>query len=522
MSTLAIPAVSCARSVAVPATLGWVLPNAAARFGKRPALFFEGHWSSYHDLDRDSSRLADQLARLGVGPMSRVVLHVPNSRDWIIAYHAIAKTGAVVVPVDFMLTKEELVLIARDSGATVLISSLDDPAALEQIRRTAPFATLVLSSDAAEIEDAAWQSALIAAGNELFRPVDARPDDLACISYTSGSTGKPKGVMLSHRSILLCAALSAEAHGRTASDVFLSALPCTHVYGNTAVHASILVGGRVVLHRRFNAESVLSSIAAHRVTMFEGVPTMYLRMLSHPRCEAHDLRSLTRCTVGGQSMPVTKFAEVEQMLGCPLIELWGMTELAGAAITHRIEDLGPHGSIGRPLPGMEACIRSDGGCVRNGTGSIGELYIRGLLVMLGYLNEPEATADVIDGDGWLRTGDTATIDERGYVFIAGRTKDIVISGGYNIHPTEVENAIAQHPSVASVAVGKSHHEELGEIAVAYVVLKPGHHALAGEIEQSVCNRLARYKVPRRIVFVEDLPKNGSGKVLRHRLKEADL
>ena len=197
-----------------------------------------------------------------------------------------------------------------------------------------------------------------------------------------------------------------------------------------------------------------------------------------------------------------------------------MTELGGAAITHRVTERGPHGSIGRPLPGMEVCTKSDKGCIRDATGEVGELCVRGPLVMQGYLNQPEATAETIDRDGWLCTGDTATIDELGNVRIVGRTKDVIISGGYNIHPTEVENAIMQHPSVASVAVGKSPHEDLGEIVVAYVVLKPGHHALVGEIGQMARNRLAPYKVPRRIVFVEDLPKSGSGKILRHRLEEA--
>jgi long-chain acyl-CoA synthetase len=520
MSTLPVPAFRAGQSVSCPGNLGLLLPQAATRFGDQPALYFEGLWSSYRELDRDSSQFADGLSSLGVGPKSRVVLHVANSLDWIVAYHGVLKTGAVVVPVDFMLTAEEVIFIARDCDATVLISGLEDPAALEQVRSEASLPTLVLSSGAAEVSNAVRQSDLIEQGDTLFPPVETHLDELACISYTSGTTGKPKGVMLSHRNILLGAALTAQAHCRTADDVFLSALPLTHVYGNNIIHASILVGGRFVLLRRFDSEAALSSIEAHRVTMFEGVPTMYLRILSHSRREKHDLRSLVRCTVGGQTMPLGKIPEVERLLGCPLVELWGMTELAGTAATHQVTEQGPHGSIGRALPGMEACIMADAGRSHDPQGNTGELCMRGPLVMQGYLNRPEATAEAIDADGWLHTGDLATTDAAGYLYIAGRTKDIIISAGYNIYPTEVEAAIAQHPSVAMVAVGKSLDAEKGEIAVAYVVLKPGHVALAGEIEQTARDRLAPYKVPRRVVFVEDLPKNGSGKIMRHRLEEA--
>jgi long-chain acyl-CoA synthetase len=520
MSTLSVPVEAPQYPIAVPVSLGAVLPEAAACYGDRPALFFEGQWSSFRELDRDSTRFADSLVRMGIEPSARVILHVPNSRDWIVAYYGAAKAGAVVVPVDFMLTPEELIFIAKDSGATALISGLEDAAALEQIRSAAALPALILSFEAATVDGGVRQADLIEAGSELFRAVSVAADDLASISYTAGTTGKPKGVMLSSRNVLLGAALTAQAHARTADDVFLSALPCTHVYGNSIVHASLMVGGRFVLLRRFDSEAVLSSIEKHQVTMFEGVPMMYLRLLSHSRREKHDVRSLLRCTVGGQAIPVEKIGEVERVLGCPLIELWGMTELAGPAVTHQGSERGPHGSIGRAFPGIEVRVTDHDGSTEVMEGDTGELCIRGPLMMRGYLNRPEATAETIDEQGWLHTGDLATIDKAGYVYIVGRTKDIIITAGYNIYPTEVERAIAHHPAVAIAAVGRSQDAEKGEIAVAYVVLKPGHSALAGEIEQTVRDRLAPYKVPRKIVFVEDLPKTGAGKIMRNRLHEA--
>jgi long-chain acyl-CoA synthetase len=510
--------------VALEATcLGAVLPEAAQRFGDAPALFFEGAWSSFRELDRDSNRFAAALVSEGVLATSRVVLHVPNSRDWIVAYYGVAKTGAVVVPVDAMLTPDEVAYIIKDCGATALITGLADPAAIRQIQSDTSLSIIVLAFEAATVEGGLRQSDLIAAGCEDFHFADIPPDHLSSISYTSGSTGKPKGAMLSHRNILLSASLTAKTHGRTHQDVFLSALPCTHVYGNAIIHASMLVGGRFVLLRRFDAETTLEAIATHKVTMFEGVPTMYFRLLSHSRLSVHDVRSLTLCTVGGQSIPEETITEVERVFGCPLLELWGMTELAGPAVTHDRHLRGPVGSIGRPLPGMEARVApiepteygGDDESVR-----LGELLIRGPLVMQGYLNRPEATQETIDADGWLHTGDLASEDAEGNLYIVGRTKDIIISAGYNIYPAEVERAISQHPAVAMVAVGKVDDVDKGEIAVAYVVLKPDSTALAGEVEQAARDRLAPYKAPRRVVFVEDLPKTGSGKVMRHRLSEA--
>lgn len=504
------------------ACLGAVLPRAAQRFGQAPALFFEGRWSSFTELDQDSSRFADALMDAGVGPATRVVLHIPNSRDWVVAYYGAAKTGAVVVPVDAMLTHKEVTYIIQDCGASVLITGLEDLHAIRQIQGATDLALLIPSLDATAVEGLRHQAEWVAAGHSDFAFVEMSSDQLSSISYTSGSTGKPKGAMLSHRNILLSAALTARSHGRTSHDVFLSALPCTHVYGNAIIHASLMVGGRLVLLRRFDAEATLSAIAAHRVTFFEGVPTMYFRLMSHSRLAAHDISSLKLCTVGGQSIPVESIREVERALGCPLLELWGMTELAGPAVTHDRRARGPLGSIGRPLPGMEARLDATGGGPAEADGGLGELLIRGPLVMQGYLNRPEATRETIDAEGWLHTGDLASQDAHGNLFIAGRTKDIIICAGYNIYPAEVERALSQHPAVAMVAVGKVPDEDKGEIAVAYVVLKPGCNALAGEVEQAARDRLAPYKAPRRVVFVEDLPKTGSGKVMRHRLHEAPV
>lgn len=499
--------------------VGEILLAAAHAFGEQPALCFEDQWSSYRELESDSERIALVMMGMGVQPQSRVVLHMPNSRDWVVLYFAILKAGAVVVPVDFMTKAEELLYIIEDSQATTVITAAEDISTISAHPQISAVQLIVQgAARTGHSEEIPLEDLVKTDPVALSLPrIDA--DDLCTIAYTSGTTGRPKGAMLSHRSIILSARWTAEVHNRNPDDVFLLALPCTHVYGNIILHASLLVGGRLVLLRRFDAETTLASIAAHRVTLFEGVPTMYFQLMSHSRRDRHDLSSLTRCTVGGQSMPVEKLHQVEAWLGVPIVELWGMTELAGPAVTHRFDRPGTKGTIGVPIGSMQA--RLDPGVGEPGR-QIGELMVRGPLTMKGYWRKPEATERTIDPEGWLRTGDLARIHEDGMIEIIGRAKEMIITAGYNIYPAELEAEIAKHPAVSMVAVGAQPDPIRGEIAVAYVVLKPDMTALAGEIEQTVRDVLAPYKAPRKVVFCTDLPKTGSGKIMRHRLSEAPL
>jgi long-chain acyl-CoA synthetase len=499
--------------------LGEVLSAAADAFGERPALCFEDQWSSYRELERDSCRIALVLMDMGVDPQSRVVLHLPNSRDWIILYFAILKVGAVVVPVDFMTKAEELVYIIEDSQAMTVITGAEDVATVSAYTRISSVKLILQEGARTDLSGEISLEDLMKSDPVAVSLPRIDAEDLCTIAYTSGTTGRPKGAILSHRSIILSARWTAEVHARNSDDVFLLALPCTHVYGNIILHASLLVGGRLVLLRRFDAETTLASIAAHRVTLFEGVPTMYFQLMSHSRRDRHDLSSLTRCTVGGQSIPVEKLHQVETWLGVPIVELWGMTELAGPAVTHRFDRPGAKGTIGLPIGSMQARIDPDAGEARQ---QIGELMVRGPLTMKGYWRKSEATERTIDHDGWLRTGDLARIHEDGMIEIMGRAKEMIITAGYNIYPAELEAEIAKHPAVSMVAVGAQTDPIRGEIAVAYVVLKPEMTALAGEIEQTVRDVLAPYKAPRKVVFCADLPKTGSGKIMRHRLSEAPL
>ena len=497
------------------------LTVASKIFGDRSALCFDSRWSTFRGLENDSDKLARVFIGMGIAPQSRVVLHLPNSRDWVVTYFAIIKAGAVVVPIDFMTTAVELLYVIEDSQAIAVITAIEDVNAIRLAARDSSFQLITSKSERSDqsadifLEDLMQSEPSVQVST--LPQLDA--DDLCTIAYTSGTTGRPKGAMLSHRSILLSAQWTAEIHARTSNDVFLLALPCTHVYGNIILHASLIVGGKLVLLRRFDAEAALSSIAEHKVTLFEGVPTMFFQLMSHSRRDRYDLSSLTRCTVGGQSMPPDKLVEAEKWLKCPIVELWGMTELAGPAVTHHFDHQGAKGTIGLPIGSMEARIDIDTGESNQG---IGELLVRGPLVMKGYWRNADATERTLDRDGWLRTGDLARIHSDGMIEIMGRAKEMIITSGYNIYPAEVEAEIAKHPAVSMVAVAGQADPIRGEISVAYVVLKPGMTALAGEIEQMVRDSLAPYKAPRRVVFCSDLPKTGSGKIMRHRLSEAPL
>ena len=502
-------------------TIGEVLPHAASRYGDHVALIVGDRAFTFRDLDSRSSRLASGLARLGVEPGDVVTLYSANRWEWIVAYYGILRAGAVVNPVNMMLTPAEVEYVVNDCGARALIASGDKGAPLLGLRERSAVREIVLFDDDAVADGARSFDDVLALGTDGSPPVGTDPDALSTICYTSGTTGHPKGAMQSHRSVLLNAELTATMHVRTASDVVVTALPCPHVYGNVVMNAAMLHGTTLVLHPTFVAGEVLASIERHRATMFEGVPTMYLYLLDHPDLGATDLSSLTRCTVGGQTMAVEKMREVEERFGCPLIELWGMTEIAGLGTTHPSYGPNRHGSIGVPMPLVSARIAAvDDASVTLPSGAVGELMVRGPIVMQGYFGNEAATRETIEPDGWLHTGDLARMDDDGYVFVV-RRKDMILTAGYNVYPAEIERVLSAHPAVSMVAVGPQPDAAKGELAKAYVVLKQGASASEDELVDFCRRELAAYKVPRSVQFVDDLPKTSTGKIMRRELRSLD-
>ncbi|MEQ8743701.1 AMP-binding protein [Parasphingorhabdus sp.] len=476
----------------LPIHTGCLAEQAAAKFGETLALVGERPWS-FAELAAAVRKVATGLAHGGVEPGDRVTLHGENSWQWVVGYHGALRAGAVVNPLNVMLTSDEIGEIAADCGASAAIIGSE----LRGKFSTLPSITLF---DYQDIERFC--------GEGIEDPPKVAPGDLAAICYTSGTTGRSKGAKHSHRAVLHNIALTALMHGKGPGDRVVTALPCPHVYGNVVMNAGFVTGSSLDLHARFDPGAVLDSIESG-ATMFEGVPTMYAYLLNE-ELEVRDLSSLRICTVGGQTMPTATMEAVEQRLGCPLIELWGMTELAGLGTTHPWTGPRKLGSIGTSLPFCEA--RIDGGYP-----GPGELLVRGPVVMDGYWGNEAATREAILEDGWLRTGDIATRDEDGFIFIVDRAKDMILTAGFNVYPAELERVIAMHEAVSLVAVAGLPDPVKGEIAAAWIVPKPGMTLTEHEIAAHCRERLAAYKQPRRYVFVDDLPRTSTGKILRRAL-----
>ena len=519
-------------------TLGEVLPTSARQYGDKTALVVGGQKLSFNELNELSNRLANSLRGVGVEAGDRVTLYALNSWEWIVSYYAIHKLGAVANPINVMLTPEEVGFVVGDCGAKVLIASRDKGEPLLGLRGSVSGGSasgsaggdggsgslreIVLFGDGAPPAGALGFGELLDAGSPDMQVAPVRTDSLSTICYTSGTTGHPKGAMHTHRNVIVSTAMTAVMHMRTKEDTVVTALPCPHVYGNVVMNASVLYGMTLVLLPSFDAAEVMGTIEAHRATLFDGVPTMFMYMLAHPEFDRFDLSSLTRCAVGGQTMPAAKMEEFEQRAGCPLIELWGMTEIAGPGTTTPIYGENRHGSIGIELPQVECRIADIEDASKTlPAGEVGELMVRGPVVMQGYYGNETATRETIEPDGWLHSGDLAHEDEDGYFWIVDRRKDLILTAGFNVYPAELERVIAMHPAVALVAVGPQPDEMKGEIAKAYVVLKPGETADEEGIVAHCREHLAAYKVPRRVQFVEDVPKTSTGKIMRRELRTLD-
>lgn len=478
----------------------------ARRFGAKTAIICDDRRLSFTELDDRVGRLATVLRGRGVQAGTVVTLTGAPGWEWVVAYHAIMRCGAVINPVNALLTADEVDYIMGDCGARMIVSDTARLAALDGCITKRGIASLNLDD----------VDALSSAGALLPVP-EGDLASLSTICYTSGTTGRPKGAMLSHCAVVTNAAMTGLMHGRSALDTVVAALPLAHVYGNVVMNGTILTGATLCLLRAFDPDAVLAAIETHRGTSFEGVPTMYYRLLASPRLGSTDLSSLRMCAVGGQNIPVEKMTEIEEAFGCPLIELWGMSELAGLGSTFPWTGPRTIGSVGYPLPVMEARTIDLETGRPTAVDEPGELQVRGPVVMSGYLNHPEATERAIDADGWLSTGDIARIDANRCIFILDRRTDVILTSGNNVYPAEVERVIATHPAVDMVAVARDPHPTKGEVPHAYVVLKAGNDLDPTAIIDHCRTLLAPYKLPRAVTFVDDLPKNSTGKIMRRML-----
>lgn len=483
--------------------LASLLTESARTDGRAVALRLEREQVTYRTLDRVSAEVAGLLRSRGVGPGDRVGLMMPNVTHFAAIYYGILRAGAVVVPMNPLLVEREVEQYLRDSGAReVFVWHESAAAAPAHAMRVSPASFGELLAEAAPAYDVVARAG----------------DDTAVILYTSGTTGTPKGAELTHDNLRRNAEVNRDLLGLVRGTRVLGCLPLFHSFGQTcALNATVAAGGTLTLMPRFDAAGSLELMEAERVEVFLGVPTMYAALTQVPGAGGRDLEALTTCVSGGAALPLGVLQSFESTFGCVVLEGYGLSEASPTATTNRSDRPRKVGSVGLPVDGVEVRVVDDEGRVVP-VGVVGEVVIRGHNVMKGYWGRPEATAEAIMPDGWLHTGDLGRLDEDGYLFIVGRSKDLIIRGGYNVYPREIEEVVHQHPAVREAAVVGVPDERLGEEVALAVGLKagfePGRDVTAEELQAFVRRSVAPYKYPRIIWFVDELPKGPSGKIVK--------
>jgi long-chain acyl-CoA synthetase len=475
------------------------LSEAARRHPDRVALRLDEFEMPYAGLDAASARLAGLLVERGLRAGDRVGVMLPNVPYFAIAYYAVLRAGGVVVPMNVLLKDRETGFYLSDSEAKAVIAWYEFASAAQAGADAAGTECLVVTPG--DFEE------LVGATEPLGQDAARGDADTAVILYTSGTTGTPKGAELTHANLRRNVATVVAMLELTADDVILGALPLFHAFGQTAgLNAAVTAGGCLTLIPRFSPEKALSIIERDRVTVFEGVPTMFAAMLHSE--ERPDTAALRLCVSGGAAMPVEVMRGFEDAFDAMVLEGYGLSETSPVASFNHPDRERKPGSIGTPVAGVEMKL------LEPSDDAIGEIAIRGHNVMKGYWNRPDATAAAIDSDGWFHTGDLARVDDDGYFFIVDRSKDMIIRGGYNVYPREIEEVLYEHPAVREAAVVGVPDDLLGEEVGAAIALTPGIDADATAIRDFVKERVAAYKYPRRIWFVDELPKGPTGKILK--------
>jgi long-chain acyl-CoA synthetase len=486
--------------------LSSLLDEAAADQPDRPALRMDDLVLTYAQLREAAGRMSRLLSSAGIEPGDRVGLMLPNVPAFPIAFYGALAAGAVVVPMNPLLKSREVGYYLSDSGARVVLAW--HSAAGEAAKGAADAGAQAITVATPDLADLLTD----------YAPATEQPgredDDDAVILYTSGTTGRPKGAQLTHANLVRNAALTAQTLLKNnPDDVMMGCLPLFHVFGLTCgLNATVAAGGTLTLLPRFDPAKALEIIQRDKVTIFEGVPTMYAAILHHQAADPAMAATLRVCVSGGASMPVEIMRGFEEKFGCIILEGYGLSETSPVASFNHPGQVRKPGSIGTPVEGVQLRLVDDAGQTVP-DGEIGEIAIRGHNVMKGYWGKPEATAEAIT-DGWFRTGDLAKVDSDGYYYIVDRKKDLIIRGGYNVYPREIEEVLHEHPAVAEVAVIGIPHPDLGEEVGAAVALKPGASATPAELRDFAKDKVAAYKYPRQVWLVESLPKGPTGKILR--------
>ena len=490
--------------------LASILTNAAEQAPDKIAVKLDDVEANYAALNEGSARVAGLLKQKGVEPGDRVGVMLPNVPYFPVAYYGVLRMGAVVVPMNVLLKGREVQFYLEDPGAKVLIAWGD----FEEAARAGAEGA---GAEYVPVKPGEFEQ-LLAETEGDHAMVERADDDTAVILYTSGTTGKPKGAELTHDNLYRnCTVAASTLVEITDEDRLLGALPLFHSFGQTCtLNAAVANRAMLSLIPRFDPEKALQIIERDRITIFEGVPTMYNAMLAVENRENYDTSCLRLCLSGGAAMPAETMRSFEEAFDCKILEGYGLSETSPVASFNHPDRERKPGSIGTPIEGVEMKVVDDDGN-EVAQGEVGEIVIRGHNVMKGYWNRPDATEEAIR-DGWFHTGDMAKVDEDGYFFIVDRKKDLIIRGGYNVYPREVEEVLYEHPAIQEAAVVGVPHEELGEEVGAAVVLKEGEELDADAVKQYVKGEVAAYKYPRVVWFMDELPKGPTGKILKREIE----
>ncbi len=499
-----------------------IIARGATEYPERTAIIFRGSEITYGALAAQVNRLASALSKRGIGPSDRVAVLLPNCPQFTVAYFAASALGAVCVPANPLLKPAELAHIWSDSGVKIVFTATPLLPHVHEAAKDVPSLTIIVDCLAAETADDRVVSftSLIAEGDPdpVLNTQHLTPNTPAVCIYTSGTTGRPKGALLSHKNLTTNCGQIKQILRFDENDNFLTVLPLFHSFAGTVCqNAALFCGSKTTYLEQFVPARVLDSIEAHKVTIFPGVPAMYGALLQFPTDRAYDLSSIRLCVSGGAPMPVALMQAFEKKFDTIVIEGDGPTECSPVTSVNPPLGIRKPGSIGLALPGVDMRIFDDNDREMP-VGEVGEIVVRGNNVMLGYHNQPEATAEAMK-NGWYHTGDLGKVDEEGYFYIVDRKKDMLIVGGMNVYPREVEEVLYTHPALRDAAVIGAPDPLRGEEVVAVVVLKPDANITDRELIHYCRERLANFKVPRKVIFRDAMPMGGTGKVLKRLLRK---
>lgn len=505
------------------------------KYPDNPALIFGGMTTTYREMNILIERMAKMLVQRGVKKGDRISIYMPNSANWVISFFAIQRVGAIVVQTNPLYVESELKALLEDSGAIGIVSIPQLLPRITQIQAEVGLKLILLdflsgfsgleglgladNSVYADIEGLLTDQSLDGLESP---PWEAEANEVAVLQYTGGTTGVPKGVMLTHHNLVANAIQAWEwIAGQEGKERVLTVLPLFHIYALTAcMNLSILAGGAMIIIPKFDIDIMLQHINDYQPTFFPGAPTMYVAVINHPQIKEYKVSSIRCCLSGSAPLPKEVAIRFGELTGGRLVEAYGLSEASPATHLNPIFNARV-GSIGVPAPNTDSKIMDlETGLKELPPGEIGELVIKGNQVMLGYWQRPEETSDVLK-DGWLYTGDIAYKDEDGFFYIVDRKKDMIITGGYNVYPRDVEEVLYTHPAVREAVCAGISNPYWGESVKAYIVIKEGFNVKEEEILQYCQGKLAGFKIPKIIEIRESLPKTAVGKVLRRYLVEEE-